>query len=154
MLSKKTKYAIHALLKLAREKKRGPILISEISESENIPKKFLEAILLELRKAGILGSKMGKGGGYYLIREPEEVNLAEIVRLFDGAIALVPCATYQFYQKCDDCKDEVTCGLKWIMKDVRDATVEKLKTSTLQQIINQENKLRKKELKSALKTKR
>lgn len=154
MLSKKTKYAIHALLKLAREKKRGPILISEISESENIPKKFLEAILLELRKAGILGSKMGKGGGYYLIREPEEVNLAEIVRLFDGAIALVPCATYQFYQKCDDCKDEVTCGLKWIMKDVRDATVEKLKTSTLQQIINQENKLKKKELKSSLKMKR
>ena len=111
MLSKKTKYAIHALLKLAREKKRGPILISEISESENIPKKFLEAILLELRKAGILGSKMGKGGGYYLIREPKDVNLAEIVRLFDGAIALVPCATFQFYQKCDDCKDEVTCGL-------------------------------------------
>lgn len=153
MLSKKTKYAIHALLFLAREKKRGAILISEISESENIPKKFLEAILLELRKAGILGSKMGKGGGYYLIREPKDVNLAEVVRLFDGAIALVPCATFQFYQKCDDCKDEVTCGLKWIMKDVRDATVEKLKTSTLQQIINQENKLLKKQTKSILKKK-
>ncbi len=153
MLSKKTKYAIHALLKLAREKKRGPILISEISESENIPKKFLEAILLELRKAGILGSKMGKGGGYYLIREPKDVNLAEVVRLFDGAIALVPCATFQFYQKCDDCKDEVTCGLKWIMKDVRDATVEKLKTSTLQQIINQENKLIKKDRSKPIKKK-
>lgn len=153
MLSKKTKYAIHALLYLAREKKRGPVLISEISESENIPKKFLEAILLELRKAGILGSKMGKGGGYYLIKKTDEVNLADVVRLFDGAIALVPCATYQFYQKCDDCKDEVTCGLKWIMKDVRDATVEKLKTSTLQQIINQENKLLKKQSKTSTKKK-
>ena len=141
MLSKKTKYAIHALLYLAREKKRGPILISEISESENIPKKFLEAILLDLRKAGILESKMGKGGGYYLNKKTSEVNLAEIVRLFDGAIALVPCATHQFYKKCDVCKDEVTCGIRHTMKDVRDATVEKLKTSTLQGILNQEKKL-------------
>ncbi len=147
MLSKKTKYAIHALLKLAREKKRGPILISEISESENIPKKFLENILLELRKAGILESKMGKGGGYYLIKKPSEVNLAEVVRLFDGAIALVPCATFQFYKKCDDCKDEVTCGIRWIMKDVRDATVEKLKSSTLQQILVKEKSLQKKKSK-------
>lgn len=147
MLSKKTKYAIHALLKLAREKKRGPILISEISESENIPKKFLEAILLELRKAGILGSKMGKGGGYYLIREPKDVNLAEVVRLFDGAIALVPCATYQFYKKCDECEDESICSLRFVMKDVRDETVEKLKGINLAEMIGREKKLLRKKAK-------
>ena len=141
MLSKKSKYAIHALLFLAREKKRGPILISEISESENIPKKFLEAILLKLRKAGILGSKMGKGGGYYLIKKPAEVNLAEVVRLFDGAIALVPCATYQFFKKCDECVDEDVCGLRFVMKDIRNSTVELLKENTLEKILKRDKVL-------------
>ena len=100
MLSKKAKYAINALVRLSKDYNNGPILIKEISESENIPRKFLESILLELKNAGILGSKKGKGGGYYLLKNPENVNLAEIIRLFDGALALLPCVTYKYYEKC------------------------------------------------------
>ena len=89
MLSKKCKYAIHALVHMAKDPEEK-FLIKDISEVCNIPKKFLEAILLDLKRAGVLGSKQGKGGGYFLRRNPAEVNLAEVVRLFDGAIAAVP----------------------------------------------------------------
>ena len=112
MLSKKAKYAINALVCLARNPEGIPVRIRDIAESENIPQKFLEAILLDLRNAGILGSRKGKGGGYFLLKNPEEVNLATVVRIFDGAIALVPCVTYVYYQRCDECKDEETCGIR------------------------------------------
>lgn len=144
MLSKKAQYSILALVKLARESNSGPLLISSISESERIPKKFLETILLELKQTGILGSKKGKGGGYFLIRDPKQINLADVIRHFDGAIALIPCATYKYYQPCQHCKDEVTCGIRSVIKDVRDETVDLLKNISLEDILKREELLEKK----------
>jgi Rrf2 family protein len=141
MLSKKCKYAIHALVHMAKQPK-DKFLIKDISEACSIPKKFLEAILLDLKRAGILGSKQGKGGGYSLRREPNEVNLAEVVRLFDGAIAAVPCATFKFYESCAECVDEDTCSVRDAFLQVRNATVEMLKANTLEDLVKKENKLR------------
>lgn len=142
MLSKKTKYAINALVYLAKNKDEGPILISTIAEHENIPKKFLETILLDLKNAGYLNSKKGKGGGYYFIKDPSEVNLAEIVRYFDGAIGLLPCVTHKYYEKCDECLDEKTCGIRHAFLAIRNATVEMLKEKTIEKMINQEQNLK------------
>jgi Rrf2 family protein len=145
VISKKTKYAINALVYLAKRTGEGPILISEIAESENIPRKFLEAILLELKKAGILASKKGKGGGYYLIKSADEVNMAEVMRLFDGAIALLPCVTHIYYERCDECKSEDSCGIRDVFLELRNATVELMKTATLTDIIAREQKLKKRQ---------
>ncbi|MCB9034325.1 MAG: Rrf2 family transcriptional regulator [Chitinophagales bacterium] len=142
MLSKKTKYAINALVYLAKNKDEGPILISTIAEHENIPKKFLETILLDLKNAGYLNSKKGKGGGYYFIKEASEVNLAEIVRYFDGAIGLLPCVTHKYYEKCEECLDEKTCGIRHAFLAIRNATVEMLKENTIEKMINKEEKLK------------
>ena len=141
MLSKKAKYAIIALIHLAKRLEEGPILIKDIAEQERIPQKFLEAILLDLKNSGILGSKKGKGGGYYLLKNPAEVNLAQIMRLFDGPIALIPCVTYVYYQTCEECKDEETCAIRAVFKEVRDATVTILKRSTLAELIRIEKNL-------------
>ncbi|MDP4663506.1 MAG: Rrf2 family transcriptional regulator [Salibacteraceae bacterium] len=141
MLSKKAKYAIHALIHLAKLADDGPVLISTIAEKENIPHKFLEAILLDLKKDGILASKKGKGGGYYLLKHPDEVNMADVMRLFDGAIALLPCVTYKYYERCEECKDEETCGIRDVFLQVRNTTVEILKAATLSQIIKIEGNL-------------
>ena len=141
MLSKKCKYAIHALVHMAKDPQEK-FLIKDISEACNIPKKFLEAILLDLKRAGVLGSKQGKGGGYFLRRETSEVNLAEVVRLFDGAIAAVPCATYKFYESCSECEDEETCSVRDAFLQVRNATVEMLKSNTLDDLVKKENKLK------------
>ncbi len=140
MLSKKCKYAVHALVYMAK-KPADRFLIRDISEDCCIPKKFLEAILLDLKRAGVLGSKQGKGGGYFLRRKPSEVNLAEVVRLFDGAIAAVPCATYKFYERCTECVDEETCAVRDAFLHVRNATVEMLKKNTLHDLVRKENQL-------------
>jgi Rrf2 family protein len=142
MLSKKAKYAIKALLYLGREKENQPSLISDISERESIPKKFLEAILLELRNAGYLGSKKGKGGGYFLVKKPDDMNLADIVRLFDGAIAMVPCAAYKYYEPCDECEDEFTCSIRDLFKQLRDKSVEFLKAKTIGEMLEKETRLK------------
>ena len=141
MLSKKAKYAIQAMVRLAKEYQSGPIVISEISEKEHIPKKFLETILLELKNAGFVNSRKGRNGGYYLIKDPSEVNMADIHRLFDGAIALLPCVTYQYYERCDECQDEKTCAIRRAIKEVRDATVEILKKYSLNQLMEKEQNL-------------
>jgi Rrf2 family protein len=146
MLSKKCKYAIHALIHMAKNPS-SKFLIKDISVACSIPKKFLETILLDLKRAGILGSKQGKGGGYLLRRAPAEVNLAEIVRLFDGAIAAVPCATFKFYERCEECKDEETCSVRHAFLLVRNATVEMLKGDTLEDMVKTEAKLRTKKKK-------
>lgn len=143
MLSKKAKYGINALLYLAQHQQDRPIPIHQIVESENIPSKFLEGILLELRKSGILGSKKGPGGGYYLLRAPEKVNLAEVMRLFDGPIALLPCVTYKYYERCEECQDEETCGIRDVFMQLRNETVELLKRSTLRDIMRREASLEK-----------
>ena len=131
ILSKKTRYAIVALTRLAREYGNGPIQIREIAESEKIPQSFLENILLELRKMGILGSKLGKAGGYYLLKKPEEVNLAEIVRYFEGTIALMYCVSEKAYQPCEFCKDELNCEIRKVFKEIRDTSFDILKRTTL-----------------------
>jgi Rrf2 family protein len=141
MLSKKAQYSILALVKLAKEYNNGPVLISSISQTEKIPKKFLESILFDLKQLGVLASKKGKGGGYFLIRSPQEISLADIIRHIDGAIALIPCVTYKFYQPCQHCKDEITCGIRSYIKDVRDETVNILKNINLADIIEREEKL-------------
>lgn len=144
MLSKKCKYAIHALVYMAKEPDEK-YLIRDISDECRIPKKFLEAILLELKRAGILTSKAGKGGGYTMRMRPDEVNLAEIIRLFDGAIASVPCATYKFYQPCDECEDEATCAVRHAFLTVRNETVEMLKSKNLQSLVTREKVLLRKQ---------
>lgn len=141
MLSKKAKYAINALVYLGKRYEQGPILIAQIAEAQHIPQKFLESILLDLKNAGILNSKKGKGGGYYLMRDPEAVNMADVMRLFDGAIAFLPCVTFKYYERCEECKDEATCGIRDVFKEVRDATVEILKSATLAAIIAREDRL-------------
>lgn len=130
MLSKKTQYAFKALIYLSEHASVGPVLISEISTKKNIPLKFLENILLELRKAGILESKKGKGGGYYFAVDPKKVSLAKVMRLLDGPIALLPCVSLNFYEKCQDC-DEQVCGLNRMMIQVRDATLKILESKTI-----------------------
>lgn len=130
MLSKKTQYAFKALVYLTEHSQVGPVLISEIAEKKNIPLKFLENILLELRKAGILDSKKGKGGGYYFATNPCKVSLAQVMRLIDGPIALLPCVSLNFYEKCKDC-DETNCGLNRVMIQVRDATLRVLEHKTV-----------------------
>jgi Rrf2 family protein len=141
MLSKKCKYAIHALVFMAR-KPEDQFLIKDISEACRIPRKFLESIMLDLKRAGVLGSKQGKGGGYFLRKPIAAVNLADIVRLFDGAIAEVPCASFKFYESCAECEDEDTCVVRNTFLQLRNATVEMLKSDTLETLVKQENKLK------------
>ena len=111
MLSKKTKYGLKALTYIARKKCDHPVQISEIAQSENISQKFLESILLTLRKNGFLASKKGKGGGYYLIKPAEKIRISSIIRILEGPIAMLPCVSLNYYEKCDDCEDENTCTL-------------------------------------------
>ncbi len=142
VLSKKTKYAINALVYIARHQEERPIPVSRISEERNIPLKFLESILTELKNARVLNSKKGKYGGYTLNGAPEDINLAEVMRLFDGAIALLPCVTYNYYQPCEECVDEETCGIRQVALEIRNATVARLKNATLANIIEREKKMR------------
>ncbi|RTY75960.1 RrF2 family transcriptional regulator [Flavobacterium sp. LS1R10] len=134
MLSKKTKYGIKALTFLARQKNNFPVQIAEIAKSETISIKFLESILLLLRHSGFLGAKKGKGGGYYLIKDPKEINMAHVYRILEGPIALLPCASHNFYEPCGDCADETTCAVRKLMTEVRDNTLMILENNTLADI--------------------
>lgn len=124
-----------AMKYLAEKPKGTPVLISEISESENIPFKFLQGILLGLKKHGFLDSKKGKGGGYYLKMSPNEINLASLFRVLDGPIALVPCVSLNYYEKCDDCPDEYVCCVNRLMVQVRDQTLTLLENETLADLL-------------------
>lgn len=130
MLSKKSQYAFKALSYLVENRDKGPLLISDISEMKKIPLKFLENILLHLKKAGILESKKGKGGGYFLRENPADVTLARIIRLVNGPIAMLPCVSLNFYEKCDNCNED-HCGLHDVLIEVRDASLKILETKTL-----------------------
>src|SRR3954463_14554815 len=117
MLSKKTQYAFKALIYLSENYNKGPILISEISIKKKIPLKFLENILLELKKAGILDSKKGKGGGYFLKKSPDKIPVAQVIRLINGPISMLPCVSLYFYERCKNC-NEKHCGLHEMMTEV------------------------------------
>jgi len=136
MLSKKTKYGIKALTYLARQKDRTPVAIATISESENISLKFLESILLTLRKNGLLGSKKGKGGGYYLLKNPDEIQMTSVMRVLEGPIAMVPCVSLNFYEKCEDCPDENVCAVNKLMIQIRDSSLKIFRNTTLADLCN------------------
>jgi Rrf2 family protein len=133
-LSRKARYALRALYALAADEARGPVLIADLAERERIPRKFLEAILLELKNAGILKSKKGKGGGYALSKAPEQVTIGQIVRIIDGPLAPLPCASERAYVRCEECTDENTCGTRQVMKRVRDAIAGILDSTTLSDV--------------------
>jgi Rrf2 family protein len=143
LLSKKTKYAIKALLALANRYEQGPMLISELAEQEALPRKFLESILLDMKNQGILGSKKGVGGGYYLIKPPSEVMMSSIIRMTDGPIALTSCASLNFYERCQECPDEFSCGLRDMALQVREASLKVLTNTSLKDMIQREKKLKK-----------
>ena len=137
MLSKKTKYGIKALTFIARQEGKSPVQSSAIAESENISRKFLESILLTLRKSGFLASKKGKGGGYYLLKDPSEIHMTTVIRVLEGPIAMVPCVSLNFYEKCDDCPDENKCAVHKLMLQVRDSVLEVYRNNTLADLISE-----------------
>ena len=134
MLSKKSQYAFKALTYLTEKFNEGPVLISEIARKKRIPLKFLENILLELKKADILDSKKGKGGGYFLKQSPEKIKVATVIRLINGPIAMLPCVSLYFYERCKNC-NEKHCGLHDMMIEVRDATLQIVENRTLRDLV-------------------
>jgi Rrf2 family protein len=137
VLSKKSKYGLKALLVLAQDDGLGPLLVSDISAREAIPQKFLEAILLELKRHGMVDSKKGRGGGYLLRRRPTNITFGEVIRVLDGPLAAVSCVSQTAYTKCAECVDEETCGVRIAMKEVRDATARILDHKTLADVNSQ-----------------
>lgn len=131
MLTKRSKYGLKAVLYLAGQAGRGPISVAEVAERERIPRKFLEAILLDLKRHGLLHSKKGKGGGYSLMKEPCDITVGQIIRTLDGPLALIPCVSETAYARCEECVDEKTCGVRRAMKEVRDATARILDHTSL-----------------------
>lgn len=122
---------------LAQTKGRGPVLVSELAERDAIPKKFLEAILLDLKRHGLVQSRKGRGGGYFLRRGPTEITFGDVIRVLEGPLALVPCVSQTAYMKCTECVDERMCGVRLAMQDVRDATAGILDHTTLADINRQ-----------------
>jgi len=135
MISKKTKYGLKALGYLAKQESETPVQISTIAKSENISVKFLESILLSLRKAGFLASKKGKGGGYYLLKKPDEIKIAAVYRILEGPIAMVSCVSLNFYEKCSDCPNEEACNVNRLMIQIRDNMLAILENNTLADFI-------------------
>jgi Rrf2 family protein len=121
---------------LAQRHGQGPVLISEIAASDRIPRKFLELILLELKNHGLLQSKKGKGGGYFLAKPPGLITAGQIVRIIDGPIAPLPCVSRTAYMRCEECADERTCAIRLVMSDIREATAKILDSATLEDMIN------------------
>lgn len=135
MLSKRSKYAIKAVLALARPRNTEAVRIADLARAEQIPKKFLEGILLILRNNGLLQSRKGQQGGYLLARPPQDIYVGQIVRLLDGPLAPIPCASETAYVRCADCPDEALCGVRIAMRAVRDATAAILDHTSIEQLV-------------------
>ena len=131
MMSQKAKYALRALVSLARSGREQSMMIGEISKQQSIPKKFLEQILLELKRAGFVASRRGRAGGYVLLKAPEQIMYGEVLRLIDGPIAPLPCLSKIAYRKCEDCRDETSCEIRHVFERVTLATREVLDTTSL-----------------------
>jgi Rrf2 family protein len=136
LLSQKCKYALQALLSLAREPTQDLLLVSDIAERENLPKKFLEAILLELNRNGLVRSRRGRGGGYALAKPADLITFGQVVRIIDGPLAPLSCVSVNYYRRCDDCKDEQNCDIRKVMRRVRDAISSELDGTSLQDAIS------------------
>jgi Rrf2 family protein len=143
MMSMKCKYALKALTRLARDPSQKLLHTADIASLENIPKKFLEQILLTLKHARIVKSKQGVGGGYYLVKKPKDISVADVYRLFDGAIALVPCVSLNFYEKCEDCLSEKNCLLRKEFINIREGARVVMSKITIGSFINSLGKVRK-----------
>ena len=138
MISQRAKYALRALVALCRAPSGSPVLISEISREQAIPKKFLEQILLELKRAGIVASRRGRTGGYVLHRPAGEITFGEVLRLIDGPVAPLPCLSKIAYRRCPDCSDEGTCEVRHVFARVAEATREVLDTTTLADAVGED----------------
>lgn len=136
MISKKTKYALKALGYLAQNSNGKPVLIAELASAEKIPKKFLEFILLALRKGGLLTSRVGKGGGYRLAHEPSEITIGSIVRILEGDFSLVHCLDGNGTSECEDGNDPSCCGIHLVMIDMKKSITSVFETTTLADIID------------------
>jgi len=136
MLTKKTKYALRALVYLAEHQHEGPVLIARLATDEKIPRKFLERILLDLNKEGVLQSKKGKGGGYLLGKPADDIRIGDIVRFMDGPLAPVSCVSKTAYARCKECGEESTCPIRAVMQEVRDAIAEILDNTSLEDMIS------------------
>lgn len=130
-LTQKAKYALKALVFLAKEYENGPVLIARIAESENTSRKFLELILHDLKNQGVLQSRKGRGGGYWLARPPEDIYLGHVSRIFEGSLAPLPCASKRYYRRCEECQDEATCEVRAVMLEVKVALLKVLDTTSL-----------------------
>ncbi|MDR2036831.1 MAG: Rrf2 family transcriptional regulator [Bacteroidales bacterium] len=135
MLSKKTRYAMVALVRLAKEYGNGPMPISRIAVEEKIPQRFLEGILLELKGIGMLESTRGKTGGYHLLKHPTQISLAEIITIFEGSLGMLACVCSDKYRPCEFCKDETACKIRQTFRYVHESSSAILKTTTLQDLV-------------------
>ncbi len=140
MLSQKARYALHALIVLAEHTGEEPLQIAAIAEEARVPRKFLEAILVDLKKRGIVKSTRGRAGGYLIGKAPKDISFAEVIRTIDGPLALAPCVSVTAYHKCEDCVDEATCAIRKVLLAARDATAEVLETRNLAQAAAQARK--------------
>lgn len=137
MLTSRTRYGLKALVHLALRREEGPVNAAQIAEAEDIPPKFLEAILVELRNKGLIHSKAGRGGGHQLAREPRDISVLEVLRAIEGPVAPLPCLSRTAYHRCDDCPDEDACGTRRVMGLVYDATLGQLERTTLADAIRE-----------------
>jgi Rrf2 family protein len=135
MLSQKTKYGLKALIFLAQQEEKAIVHTTDIAEHTHVPKKFLEQILLDLKRHHFVGSRLGSKGGYYLLKKPNEIRLAAIHRILDGPIALLPCVSLNFYEPCTDCVDERTCKMRLAFIEVRDKTLEAMENITIADMV-------------------
>ena len=142
MISKKTKYALKALGYLAEHSTGEPILIAELAEKENIPKKFLEAILVALRKGGVLKSRIGKGGGYLLAVPPADITVRQVVRILEGEFAPLPCLSETRGTRCEECDDQESCGIRLVMWDVKNAVTEVMDAVSVADMVERSNAVR------------
>ena len=135
-ITKRTQYGLKAMLALGRRYGEGPVLIATLAKQESVPLKFLEVILLDLKGQGLLDSKKGKNGGYQLTRPPSTITIGSIIRMLEGPLAPLPCASETAYRPCEECGDIENCGTRIIMRQVRDAMAAVLDTTTLADLIN------------------
>lgn len=152
MISQKTRYALKSLLLLAGHEKanKGPVLISTLARRGHMPRKFLESILLELKNNGILQSKKGKGGGYSLGQPASSIFLGDVVRIFEGPLALIPCVSKSLNHRCRDCSDPEAAGLRILFQEVRDATAEILDNTSLEKVLRAQQEANEKVLMYAI----
>jgi len=145
-ISKRTQYGLKAILHLASRYGKGPVLIASLAKEETIPIKFLELILLDLKNHGLLTSKTGKGGGYELSRPPSTITVGSLIRMMEGPLAPLPCASETAFKPCEECPDVESCGIRIVMREVRDAMADILDKTTLAELLRKIEKVRQKPL--------